>query len=143
MRVYIFLIIAALVFGCSEDEPQPGHWVGTWQLNDPVGPLQISFTVTPDNPGTFSYASEVIHPAIPEKHYRANNMFTYDEFKNENGYGRIEIVSRSNFYYKITLIYNRFAQEEQGSYMDVYDVHVDIEGQESIVLPDRAFRKVR
>lgn len=136
----LLLILTLTAFACSDDDPQPAPWVGTWYLSDPVGPMEISFQITKENAGTATYNAEVIHPAIPEKHQRANNMFTYDQFK--DGYGRIEIISRSDFYYKITLIYNRFVQEENGAYMDVYDVQVDIEGQEFIVLPDRSFTRV-
>lgn len=142
MKQYLTVTLLVLVtFACSEDDPQPSPWVGNWYLSDPVGPIEISFQIAKENAGTATYNAEVIHPAIPEQHQRANNMFVYDPF--ENGYGRIEIISRSNFYYKITLIYNRFVEEEDGAYMDVYDVQVDIEGQEHVVLPDRSFRRIR
>lgn len=150
MKAYTFLFLALFALACSEDDPRPENpWVGTWRLDDPVGPMVITFHVAKENAGTHTYNAVVEHPAIPEQYQHANNMFPYDKFEDGDGFGRIEIVSRTQeFYYRITLIYNQLVVEEDPdtgmrAYMDVYDVQVDIEGQEHVVLPDRSFRRIR
>lgn len=134
-NVILSLVLCAAFLSCSEDEPQPvDKFSGSWYLAAPEVPVEIGFDVVRSG-SIYNYDATVIHSAIPTDQQANNNMICYDKF--ENGYGRIEITSRGEVYYKITLIYNRFTEEG----MSTYDVQIDIPGQPFVVLTDRVFTK--
>lgn len=140
MKKFILpLVMICALIACDDENPQPvNDFSGTWNLTEPEVPMQISFEIPKDNPGTFSASSKVVHPLIPESEEANNNMFFYDKFENGNGWGKVEIISRGTFHYIVTLIYNRF--DEEGN-MLVYDVQVDIAGQDYFILQDRIFTR--
>jgi hypothetical protein len=139
MKTYILTFAVLLTLGaCQEDDLKPvDHFPGSYYLSSPDVPIEISFDVVREG-GSYNYYNRLVkHPAIPVEHQDNNNMITYDKFENGNGFGRIEITSRGHFYYKVTLIYNRFT--ENG--MMVYDVQIDIPSEPFIVLNDQVFTK--
>lgn len=138
-KLIIPLVTFALLFACEEEKLRPAdHISGKWSLSEPEVPMQISFEIPEKNAGTFSHNAIVNHPLIPESEWGNNNMFMKEEFKDGSGYGKIEIVSRGTFHYIITLIYNRFDEDDN---LLVYDVQVDIAGQDYFILQDRVFNK--
>lgn len=133
----IALVSFALLFACKEENPQPvSPFAGSYKMTSEDRTIEIGFTVSEDGQiHNFGNDVYVKHPAIPVEIQRTNNITPFDQFK--GGYGRIEIVSRTQFYYRITLIYNRFI--EGG--MSVYDVQIDITGEPFTILPDQVFTK--
>jgi len=138
MKKPLYLLVTfLLLMACDEENPQPVDRVsGSYHFSDPGVPIEIAFDIV--NGGNQRYNFEnryVSHPAIPESERDNNQIRTYDKF--DGGYGMIEIFSRGAFYYKITLIYNRFTEEG----MMVYDIQIDIPSEPYIVLPDQVFER--
>lgn len=137
-KLIITLLIISALGACQEhDDPILNVFVGSWRYSNNEIPIDIRFDVL-SNRGILNYTNRaVVHPAIPEDQQHNNNLRVFDEFKNGDGYGKIEITSRGPFYYKVTLIYNRITGEE----MLVYDVQIDIPSEPFIVLTDQVFTK--
>lgn len=136
MKNYITPLLLILVLAsCQEDNEPVNALAGTYRLA--TSEIEIGFTVSGDGQiHNFDANAYVRHAAIPESAEMNNNVTPFDRFK--NGYGRIEIISRGEDFYRITLIYNRFS----GEGLSVYDVQVDIAGEPFIVLPDQVFTRV-
>jgi hypothetical protein len=136
-KLILPLSILLTLMSCSDEEVQPSvDFSGSYYLQSEEAAIEIGFDIAED--GTvknFGNNVYVKHALIPQERWDDNNITAFDRF--ENGYGRIEIVSRSIDYYRVTLIYSRLS--ENG--LNVYDVQIDILDQPFMVLPDQVFRK--
>lgn len=138
MKKVIFLLVSfVLLASCSEQDVKPDLFSGSWTFTSSEPSLQIYFDAVRINEGVYNIENRsVIHPAIPVEEQGNNQIKLYDKFENGTGYGMIEITSRGDFYYKISLIYNRFTEEGE---MLVYDIQVDIPSEPFTVLNDQVF----
>jgi hypothetical protein len=137
MKNYILPLITLLALtSCQEEEVQPVDFAGSYYLQSQEAEIEIGFSISED--GTIhNYGNSVFvkHPLISEHRWNDNNISTAHRF--DNGYGRIDIISRSVEYYRVTLIYARLNSEG----LNVYDVQIDILGQPFMVLPDQVFER--
>jgi hypothetical protein len=122
---YVLLFSVALFCGCSdEDLPLKKYpYVGTWHFQSDDTPLQFEFEITQKGQFIDIQNQQVIHPLITTEQGKNVHITLWDEFKNEQGFGRIEIVSRSGDF-QINLVYN-LATDGYNS-IEIYEILIDM-----------------
>lgn len=133
-------LFALAFFACEEDPAvKPiDNFTGSWSYQSTEIPLSFSFDVVKEAGGHSKINHVLNYPTVPTDESHNHQVNTYEEFEENAGFGRIEIVSRGRVQYSVYMIYNRF--DENGN-IQVYDMVVNMPGDGRITLYDQVLRR--